>query len=75
MALSIASGKKIVNCFKHQVALLIIIENLTFKVFLAPGLQHEPKLKSISLSATLNRFVSGIVAHIIELILLKEVGG
>ena len=44
-------------------------------MILAPSLQHEPKLKSISLSSTLNRFVSCIIADIIELILLKEVGG
>ena len=33
------------------------------------NLQHEPELEGINLASALNRLVSGVVAHIVELIL------
>ena len=51
------------------------IDGLTFEVLFTPGLEHEPEFEGVRLPATLDGFVTGIVADVVELILLKEVRG
>lgn len=46
-----------------------------FQLSGSQSLPHEPELECIRLPAALDRLVSRVVADIIELILLEEVGG
>ena len=38
-------------------------------------LEHEPKLEGVDLAAALDGLVAGVIAHVIELVLLEKVGG
>ena len=49
--------------------------NHLLHVVLAPGLQHEPELEGVHLPAALHALVPGVVAHIVELVLLEQIGG
>ena len=46
--------------------------NQVLEVVLTPGLEHEPGLEGIDLSAALDRHVAGVVAHVVEFVLLKK---
>ena len=42
------------------------------EVVFTSGLEHEPGLEGVHLSAALDRHVAGVVAHVVELVLLKK---
>jgi len=40
----------------------------------APGPPHQPKLVGVHLASALDTLVAGVVAHVVELVLLEEIG-
>jgi hypothetical protein len=48
------------------------VVNEGLEVGLASGLDHEPGLEGVDLSAALNRHVASVVVDVVKLVLLKK---
>ncbi len=58
--------------FRKIVSSVESVVNESLEVGLASGLDHEPGLEGVDLSAALNRHVASVVVDVVKLVLLKK---